>query len=588
MVILGIHDGQDASAALVVNGEVVGFLGEARHKRTMEFAGFPNRSVQRLLSDARISPKDIDAVAFAGHFMKSPRRLRDYLEQFGSEDSAMSRAAKRTLRYVIPGAFRTEQRKKDRAAALARAGISPSKATFVDAHLAASMLAYASGPGVNRRCLVICATAGADRLGATVHVAQKGRLERIASILEEDSLGNLLEHVTYMLGMAPQRDAQLLMELGAQAKGAMIDGTAKRFELLFQFDDQLPLNWQRASNMPETHRCQDFLRNHFRRRRTDHIAGGWNRFIARFVTEWLGRCAHKTEIRDIVVCGDLFALPELLPAASRHRDVVSLSVSPLPGAQGNSIGAALLIASEREEGGTRALKPVRHPYLGQSISAAALESAVVRHCRHQPGTVTERPADMPRRVAELLAAGAVLGRCSGRDDISQLGMGNRSILARADHAPAREKIRDLAQTDCFWAGPAIFWAAERLRAAFIEADTLPEAPCGEYALTPRHASPWYGMHEDRKVRVQAISRAANPAFWDVLDAFHSQLGRTPLIAGIWRDHTGGLVRTASTAARIWREQGLSGAILGDWLVFRSDLAVSPPVEAVGDTHLLRR
>lgn len=577
MNILGIHDGQNPSAALVRDGVVVGFRYEARHRRSLAAAGFPRRAVLRLLADAGITPQQVDAVAFAGHTMQSPRTLRDYLSQFG-EESSVRDYAKTALKYVIPGAFRTDLRKKDRLQNLARSGFEASRGSFVDAHLAASMLAYGSGAGFSRRCLVLCAATGADRLGATVHVAQNGRLERIASVHEEDSLGALMEHLTYMLGMAPQRDEPLLMELGARASGPGVRSAAKRFELLFGFDEHLPLNWHRASHMPDTSRCQEFLRKHFRRRRFDHIAGGWYRFVSEFVAAWVGRCAHKTEIRDILVCGDVFELSDLLPVASRHRSVVSLDVSPLPGPAGNSIGAAMLLASEREEGGAKALKPVRHPYLGQDATPETCKAAIDGY-QFGDDVVVERPDDLPRRVASLIAAGAVLARFAGREDVRLRGLGNRSLIARSDHPQAHEKLHELAHTDCFWASPRFLWQSERLRTSFLEADTLPEAACGEYSLTPRHASPFHHMPRGARVPVQAVSRSANPALWDIMDACSKAVGRAPLLTEVWRQPDGHMVKDARTAVMLWRDQGLSGVILGEWLVYRSDLAVTPTMAA---------
>jgi|GEM_PF-3009487 len=574
MIVLGIHDGPNASAAIVRDGKLIGFSRESRHRREGYYDGFPTRSVRMLMAEADLEINQIDTIAIAGHAMKTPRTLRDYLQQFADEGS-FGEITRSALSYVIPGAFRSERRKKDRLDALAKNGFDSSKAIFVDSHLAASMLAYAAGPGLNRRCLVVCAGVGADRMAASVHLAQNGRLERIASVHEEHSLGALQESVTYMLGMAPQREESLLMALGARSSGRAVESARKRFELLFEFDELLPLNWQASSILGDPARCQEFLRGHFRRRRFDHIAGGWYAFMTNFISEWIGRCAHKTEIRDVVVCGDLFETGELIPVASRHRDVHTLSVSPLPGLAGNAIGAALLLSAEKEEEGAKVIKPITTPYFGTELSDAVCDAAV-KSLRNDAEIVLERPEKMGVRVAELLAAGALIARVCGKEDMRQSGLGNRSLMARADHAPARERLAELSSPDCFWANQSIFWQAEGLRGNFKEADTLPEAPCGEVYLTPRNASPWYGLHEDQLVPVQSISQTCNPEFWELQRAFIEEAGRTPLLCGAWRNRHGQLVRTAKEAVRLWRQHGLSGLVLGPWLAYRRDLSIEPP------------
>jgi hypothetical protein len=125
----------------------------------------------------------------------------------------------------------------------------------------------------------------------------------------------------------------------------------------------------------------------------------------------------------------------------------------------------------------------------------------------------------------------------------------------------------------------VFWHAERLRTSFVEADTLPEAVCGEYSLTPRTPNPFFGFHRGQRTTVQAISRSANPEFWELLDACVRAVGRAPIVAEAWRQMDGHLVKDPATAVTLWRDQGLSGLVLGNWLVYRTDLAVTPAMAA---------
>lgn len=577
MNILGIHDGQDPSVALVRDGRLAGFEREASYHQSAEANGFPHRALRRLMLRHGLAPDGVDSIAFAGHAVKVPRTRRELLKQF-SDESAFSEVAKTALSYVIPGAFRTEMRKKDRLAELSRYGLESGRASFVDAHLASAMTAYASTT-MDRRCLVLVAGSGSDRMAATVHVAQAGRLERIATIHEEDALGALCEHVTYLLGMSPMRDEGLLMDLGANSRGPLASSAAKRFQILFEFDELLPLNWQRAANMPETSRAHEFLRTHFRRRRFDHIAGGWYQFLCNFMAEWVGRCAHKTEIRDVLLAGDLFELGAVVTACGRRREVVSVAPSPLPGSAGNSIGAAMLVHTERSEShdasdGVREHRRLlpgvygfdsRDPKLIERIVTSYGERASVRE-----HVSIERPDDLPARCADLLAAGALLARFDGPLDLRLRGLGNRCLLARADHPPARERLRDVLYPDSFWATQAYLWKAENLRANFTDADTLPEAPCGEFYLTPRNPSPWFGLNARQRVPVHAIAKSANPGCWELLHAFQQSLPSTPLVTGTWRSQSGMPVRSVMDALSMWREQELDGLILHDWLLLRGD------------------
>lgn len=65
-VILGIQDGHDASAALVVNGHVVFAASEERFRRLKSAGGFPAGAVDACFRFSGLSPKDINHVAVAG------------------------------------------------------------------------------------------------------------------------------------------------------------------------------------------------------------------------------------------------------------------------------------------------------------------------------------------------------------------------------------------------------------------------------------------------------------------------------------------------------------------------------------------
>ena len=63
MIILGIHDGHNASAALVVDGKLVSAVGEERFSREKHHYGFPYKAIKSVLNDANISIKDVSRVA---------------------------------------------------------------------------------------------------------------------------------------------------------------------------------------------------------------------------------------------------------------------------------------------------------------------------------------------------------------------------------------------------------------------------------------------------------------------------------------------------------------------------------------------
>ena len=69
MNILGIHDGHNSSAALIIDGKIVSAIQEERLTRVKNHGGYPEKSIQEVLKIGRCSLKDIDAVSFNGYIM---------------------------------------------------------------------------------------------------------------------------------------------------------------------------------------------------------------------------------------------------------------------------------------------------------------------------------------------------------------------------------------------------------------------------------------------------------------------------------------------------------------------------------------
>jgi len=101
--VLGIHDGHNASAALVEDGRVIAAVQEERLNREKNWFGFPSGSIAWVLRQGHVEPQDLDAVAMNGHHMllntsfnlhgfpivNTPDDALDVLEGFGLKYLAM-------------------------------------------------------------------------------------------------------------------------------------------------------------------------------------------------------------------------------------------------------------------------------------------------------------------------------------------------------------------------------------------------------------------------------------------------------------------------------------------------------------------
>jgi carbamoyltransferase len=70
IIVLGIHDGHNASAALVKNGSVVAAIQEERLVNEKNYSGTPRNSIRKVFEIANIHPSDVDLIAIMHSFSR--------------------------------------------------------------------------------------------------------------------------------------------------------------------------------------------------------------------------------------------------------------------------------------------------------------------------------------------------------------------------------------------------------------------------------------------------------------------------------------------------------------------------------------
>lgn len=66
IIVLGIHDGHNAGAALIKNGSVIAAMQEERLNNVKNYSGTPNQAILSVLEIANIHPSEINVIAIAG------------------------------------------------------------------------------------------------------------------------------------------------------------------------------------------------------------------------------------------------------------------------------------------------------------------------------------------------------------------------------------------------------------------------------------------------------------------------------------------------------------------------------------------
>ncbi len=224
----------------------------------------------------------------------------------------------------------------------------------------------------------------------------------------------------------------------------------------------------------------------------------------------------RTKAGTLVVSGSLannWAINGWLARKAPFDRVVATAYSA---DDGTALGAALLLWAQ--DSGRRPA-PIPSAALGPDLPEAEVD-ATLEACRLQ----AERPADPSAAAAELVAAGKVVGWARGRAEFGPRALGNRSILADATDPAIAKRLRTTVKPRETH-HPYGMSVTREDAARILEKDR--DEP---YLLVPalvksseRKRIPGLVL-ADGTVRIQTVTRAADPAFHALLEGVGKRRG----------------------------------------------------------------
>lgn len=569
MRILGIHDGHNASAALLVDGRVVAAVQEERVVRIKNWSGFPTQAIRQVLALGNCAIAEVDHVVLNGLHMPYAKSREQILAEY-EHTGSLKTTLKRVLKSIGLKTLHTARRQRERLAAVTAMGFPANRIEFVDHHTCHAAAAYYGQSTLKDPVLVLTNDGAGDGLCATVSLGRNGRLERLAEIPESDSIGNLYAMVTFLMGMIPLEHEYKLMGLAPYAPEKGRDLVSADFQKLMTFPKDAPYIWKRTRACPETYYSYEFLTELLRLRRFDWIAAGLQDFTEKMLTEWVTRCIRKSGVRRVALSGGVFMNVKANQLIMNLDEVESVYIFPSCGDETNALGAAWWKHAQEQirKNQEVATAPIGPLYLGSEFADADIDRAIADF--NGPFTVT-RPADIEDEVAGLLARGEVVARFDGRAEFGARALGNRSILANPSSADAVRVINEMIKSRDFWMpfAPAIL--SERMR-DYVENPKRIPAPymvlC--FNTTARHPDIRAALHPyDRTARPQEVIADWNPQYHRLISQFEKKTGIGAVLNTSFNLHGFPIVETPKDALEVLRDSGLKWLALGRVLVGKS-------------------
>jgi carbamoyltransferase len=576
MLILGLNMFHaDASAAIVVDGEVKFAVAEERLNRHKHFGGFPALAVKACLDAVGARISDVEHVAVG---QDSDANLAKKVQY------ALSNPAK------ILNLIRLRQRKeamRDVRSLLAKVlDVDSAQLRFqehhLEHHIAHIASAYYCSPW--EKAAGFSYDGSGDFVSTMMARCEGNEIEVLERVFLPHSLGSLYtmicEFIGYskygdegkVMGLAPygketycdeiskivspknggfQLDLGYFKPLGSnQGMQVLPDGTVR---LARHFSDRMEKQFgeQRKPNAEIAQRDMDlaFAVQHRFEEIVFHLLNGLHATVPIDLLAMAGGCALNS-----VANGKIF---DRTPFRRTY-------IQPAAGDEGLAIGAALhtyhsvLKQPRRHE--------LKSSYLGPEFSESriqsALQSAGLRYRKLERGALLDE-------TAEQIAAGNVVGWFQGRMEWGPRALGNRSIVAHPglpnmkDVLNARIKRRE-------WFRPFAPSIMADHQHEYFEHDHPSPFMLHVYKIRPEKRKELCAVnHVDDTGRLQTVTREENPMYYDLIAAFHRKTG-IPVILNTSFNENEPIVCTPEEAIDCFQRTRMDVLAIGPFLVAKSN------------------
>jgi carbamoyltransferase len=262
----------------------------------------------------------------------------------------------------------------------------------------------------------------------------------------------------------------------------------------------------------------------------------------------------------------------------RSRMFKNVFVQPAAGDDGTALGAALYV--QRLKSSTPIQGKMRLPLWGPEYDNSQLGEAL--NDRHDCRKVFFSSfSELVEEVARRLAEGQIVGWFQGRMEFGPRALGSRSILADPRDPDMRNRINALVKKREEFRpfAPAV---TDEAASHYFDIRSGEESIYA-HMLFVTHVRKAFQKrlpaitHVDGSARVQTVSQAEQPRFWQLLEAF-GRLTQMPILLNTSFNVRGQpIVRTPAEAIETFLAARLDLLVIGDYLVLPAE---TPAAETV--------
>jgi carbamoyltransferase len=575
MLILGLNMFHaDASAAIVLDGEVKFAIAEERLNRRKHFAGFPALSIKACLDAVGAKISDVEHVAVG---QDSDANLAKKVQY------ALANPAK------ILNFIRLRQRKeamRDLRPLLAKAlDIDSTQLRFqehhVEHHIAHIASAYYCSPW--EKAAGFSYDGSGDFVSTMMARCEGNEIEVLERVFLPHSLGSFYNMICEFIGYSQYGDEGKVMGLAPYGKdtyreeiGKIVKSKSGGFQLDLSYfkplgsnqgmqvlpDGTVKLARHFSDRMEKLFGEPSRLHGEISQRDMDLAFALQHRFEEIFF-HLLNQLHCRVLFEDLAMAGGCALNSVANGKIFDHTPFRRTYIQPAAGDEGLAIGAALHTYHSVLK------QPRRHQmtnsYLGPEFSESRIQSAL------QSAGLQYRKLDYAAllgEVAQEIAAGNVVGWFQGRMEWGPRALGNRSIVAHPglpnmkDVLNARIKRRE-------WFRPFAPSIMADHQHEYFEHDHPSPFMLHVYKIRPEKRKELCAVnHVDDTGRLQSVTHEENPMYYDLISAFHRKTG-IPVILNTSFNENEPIVCTPEEAIDCFRRTRMDVLAIGRFLVLKA-------------------
>jgi carbamoyltransferase len=545
----------DSAAALVMDGRIVAAAQEERFTRKKHDSNFPGNAIAYCLHAGGVQPEKLDYVAFYDKpLLKFDRLLETYL--------AFAPVGFRSFRLAMPVWLKDKIHLR-RILRNQLKSATNAKFVFTEHHESHAASAFFPSPFADAAILTI------DGVGewstATIGVGEGSRIQLLRELKFPHSLGLLYSAFTYYCGFKVNSGEYKLMGLAPY-------GQPKFADLIRTHLVEIKSDGSFWMNMDYFNYCQGLTMTNERfnklfggpprrpesplEQRHMDIAASIQLVTEEIFLNMAREARQLTNKKNLALAGGVALNCVANGRLLRENIFSNLWIQPAAGDAGGALGAALFVWHQLLENPREPEKQdsQQGSFLGPKFSDD--EVARELEMRKIPREKFDNEPELLAEVAELLAAGKIVGWFHGRMEFGPRALGARSILGDSRN-PAmqstmnvkikfRESFRPFApcvlkeRTSEYFdlppevASPYMLLVAsvlEKHRATILESDQkimAADPDLRRRVAVVRSTLPAI-THVDYSARLQTVDEARHGRFYRLLKAFEKRTGCPVLV-----------------------------------------------------------